>query len=306
MPLLPRPVLASIRRIRHGRDLTIRPSEARKALVSECQAVGVPKSGSKRVLSELLIQHGIASSAATVVQRHVRGRSARSRMRGLGALVPLSSCVNDTDFFTMEPVASQPRDQLYVHTAEDGKHYAFTWSSLRLLIESEDPLRNPYTREIMPSAVKALARTAPVHPKKRGVAPPREKRLELRAIDAFHAIDMLGFFTDHMWLWSLNARAITRWATVVSELWRYRLLLSDEAKSSIFPPHARGVSPSFARSRGRNLDDVRAGALTVIEQLTDAADDVVHKRQGALIALIALCAVSADAARAMPVMADVI
>ena len=307
MPLLPRALLAILRRVHYDVNLYNEVEETGAALSDECARRGLPKTGSKRWLHERITQYDIAVKCARRIQSLYRGVRVRNKYRALGALVPIEQCVNETDFFTMECLSKHPRNELHIHTSSDGKHYGFTWSSLRMLIDKEDPPRNPYTREIMPCGMGKLARLVEIPSAPRiSLSMSRDKHLEHRAIDAFHNIDMLGFFTDHMWFWALNTRALTRWATVVSELWRFRLELSDQAKAGIFPPHARGNGPAFKKARGRNLDEVRAGALTVIEQLTDAADDIVAKRQGALLVLIGLCAVSQEASRALPVISDVL
>lgn len=271
-------------------------------LSQQCAVAGLPKSGTKAVLKSRLIAVSVLTKAAITIQKEWRRSRAMASLRSLGKLCSIDECVNDTDFFTLEPLKSIPRARLFVHQDEDGRLYGFDWASLKkLLSNAEVPPVNPYTRLPLPSGLRSMAERVVSHGSDRSSAKwdgiPREKRLELKAVDAFQKIDDLGFYTDHHWLWNLNARMVTRWSNILRNLWLGSAGLDEEVKREIVP---EGIPIRFQSARGRDCQEVRHGAIKLIETLISSAKDIERRRQGAFLVLIALCAVSPEAATSMP------
>lgn len=56
------------------------------------------------------------------------------------------SCVNDTDFSTLDPLCEIPRDHLYCYTDTDKFTYGFNITSLIELLRNNNKISNPYNR----------------------------------------------------------------------------------------------------------------------------------------------------------------
>jgi hypothetical protein len=56
------------------------------------------------------------------------------------------SCVNDTDFSTLDPISEIPRDHLYCYTDTDKFTYGFNITSLIELLHNNQKISNPYNR----------------------------------------------------------------------------------------------------------------------------------------------------------------
>lgn len=56
------------------------------------------------------------------------------------------SCVNDTDFSTLDPLCEIPRDHLYCYTDTDKFTYGFNITSLIELLRNNHKISNPYNR----------------------------------------------------------------------------------------------------------------------------------------------------------------
>jgi len=56
------------------------------------------------------------------------------------------SCVNDTDFSTLDPLSEIPRDHLYCYTDTDKFTYGFNITSLIELLHNNQKISNPYNR----------------------------------------------------------------------------------------------------------------------------------------------------------------
>jgi hypothetical protein len=117
--------------------------------------------GSKQRMIERIARFFTMDSSIIHLQKIARGRFVRQNliMRG-PALKNRSICVNNTDFYSMEPVAEIEFDQFFSYSRETptGKYvYGFDHNSLLELLKNRTSrLQNPYNREDMTSIIPAI------------------------------------------------------------------------------------------------------------------------------------------------------
>jgi hypothetical protein len=122
------------------------------------KGLGLKISGNKSKLVERLQTHKIQATRVIDIQRAFRGYMARLWIRlKKGNQKP---CVNEADFYTMEPIDEIPF-YYYIHYTEDKSqtNYTFNIMSLCTMISKSGKFENPYTRENMkPTCGSKLAK----------------------------------------------------------------------------------------------------------------------------------------------------
>ena len=114
------------------------------------------QSGTKATLVQKLDRFFKTHLAARTIQKMVRGRFVHLcfhlHYRG-NAFVDRTLCVNETDFFTMEPLNNIPFQQFFSYTDNHAFTYGFDIQSLILLHRAKEKLINPYNRVAFPEDV---------------------------------------------------------------------------------------------------------------------------------------------------------
>ena len=108
------------------------------------------QTGTKSTLIQKLQHFFKLHLAALTLQKIVRGRFVRhvlhNHYRG-AAFFDRKRCVNETDFFTLEPLHEIPFQQFFSFTDDHAFTYGFDIQSLILLHRTKEKLINPYNRE---------------------------------------------------------------------------------------------------------------------------------------------------------------
>ena len=118
-------------------------------------------SGNKPILSERIEAFFNKHKMANIIQKHFRGYLVRFLYQ---KREPAINCVNETDFYTMEPLSEIKPPFLYIYKEECKISYGFHLSSLYALIYSslsnnvekdaiKNVVKNPYNRSNMPTEV---------------------------------------------------------------------------------------------------------------------------------------------------------
>ena len=104
-------------------------------------------SGSKTVLIERVQSHFRRTGAIIQIQKHMRGFLVRRcfRLRG-PAHKDRSLCVNESDFYTLEPLVEIPYQEFFSYTDEQEFTYGFNIQSLITLYKKRGKITNPYNR----------------------------------------------------------------------------------------------------------------------------------------------------------------
>jgi hypothetical protein len=269
-------------------------------------------SGNKYELTKRLFEHLFLSNAAIVIQRAARNYLLRSYLTAKGpAFIKRSICVNDSDFFTMEPVNEIPHSQFISYTDSDKMVYGFDMLSLHNMIsKSSKPYRNPYNRNELPEELlmncKKISKLSSFFGETNVVIQEEEvvdeiKLLELRTLSVFQEINELGNYADHNWLWSLPRVLLIRYIRELYDIWVYRANLTDEIKRQICPPTGNpflGVSLHVVPTLDRNK--LIQESLTIIQSMVITSGDMPSRALGANYVLSALTLVNENAAMSLP------
>jgi hypothetical protein len=114
--------------------------------------------GTKHVLTDRLRTYLIQEGSAVHIQRVVRGHFVRYsiRLRGV-ALKNRKMCVNDSDFYSLEPLENIPFLEFFSYTDPDNFTYGFEIESLYAYLKRKTRnVKNPYNRGNMDAVVMSI------------------------------------------------------------------------------------------------------------------------------------------------------
>lgn len=116
-----------------------------KALARYCK---LRITGTKPELVERIEMHFKKNKSASVIQAVFRGHLVRFSIRLRGcALKERTKCVNDSDFYTMDPLNEIEYNDFYSYVDKQSFIYGFSVSSLIALFKRKGHITNPYNRE---------------------------------------------------------------------------------------------------------------------------------------------------------------
>jgi hypothetical protein len=284
-----------------------------KFLKEMCRHYKQKISGNKHELVVRLYNHLRLSSSIVKVQRVWKKYLLKvyNKLRGPGRF-NRKLCVNETDFFTMEDIASVPFSDIYTYRDKKGQVYAFEITSIfNLFKKGTSRTTNPYNRDPFPTHVrddlkrilqisKVLGEAIDVSIEEPETIP-IEKQLELRATGLFHAIDSLGNYTDPAWFNNLQRIMLIRFIRELSDIWNYRAQLSHQIKREICPPYGNPFGSLNMRALPVYPEDqIKRIALNIIETMVKQGATESNRSLGANYVLCALTLVSPEAAESLP------
>jgi hypothetical protein len=104
--------------------------------------------GKKPELIERIETHFKKNKNASIIQRVFRGHLVRFSIRLRGcALKQRTVCVNDSDFYTLDPINEIEHNDFYSYVDKQQFIYGFSVSSLIALFKRKGYITNPYNRE---------------------------------------------------------------------------------------------------------------------------------------------------------------
>jgi hypothetical protein len=304
------------------------------------KGLGLKISGNKSKLVERLQTYKIQATRVIDIQRAFRGYMARLWIRlKKGNQKP---CVNEADFYTMEPIDEIPF-YYYIHYTEDKSqtNYTFNIMSLCTMISKSGKFENPYTRENMkPTCGSKLAKIIrltmilfpdneiiselkevyvgdkiQVQSGRQSVRVTNETRQNVRPIqepisidrritELFIAIDTLGHYTQKEWFLQLSNTQVCTLVMRINALWA---TTTSDVRRDISP----NVSPFSVQNTGvtrmsldRTLDENRLIAVKVGESLIYNGINNEYKIMGVMFFLTGLTTVSYAARLQMPWLYD--
>ena len=304
--------------------------DLRKYKIPELKRVsrenGLFVSGSKPLLIERIQRHFLQTARIIYTQSCVRRYLAMTRVRMRGPALFLTKrklCVNDTDFYTLEPISEIEPTNFYSYQDDKGLVYGFDVKSLQMMYESQGSIMNPYNRFEFSGRSLHHIKTLIGKPKNRSDAEAeleifermyelRTRSLETRITDLFYEIDRLGNYTVSSWFSRLSREQSLYMYKRIRALWNYRAGLEDDTKRAICPffdpftfrlGRYTGVLNS-ERERTLTEIDCRKMCVILMENLIYTGRDDITKNLMTAHILSALTLVSADAKNALPWLYD--
>lgn len=230
------------------------------------------------------------------------------------------NCVNDTDFYTLEPMDEIP--YLYFIKYVDVSHnvnYGFNIKSLCTLASKNSKFENPYNRENMKNPfgttmIKTVKLTNILFPGNdllnESVTLPQEQTreqaffayydglnqipLEQRITDLFIHIDSLGNYTNREWLTGLNQDRLYYLVLKINQLWHR---IPNASRMRICPY----ISPFSTDVFGTLPPQITIEMVVrMVAILTHSGIDNDNKQLGAMYFLSGLTLVSQNARNQMP------
>ncbi len=276
-----------------------------------CKHYKLPRSGSKDQLIKIIYNYLYFSNAVVKIQKMVRGFLIRkiNAMRG-PAFFKRSLCVNDSDFFSLEPLKKIPITQFYSLKDTDGFIYGFDILSLWQLFKQSTTVQNPYNRQIFPLNTYLVLQkliylskniNQKINIKMEDSNIDIEKQLELRIIELFQFINTLGNYSDHSWFLNLDKTYLIRFCRELYDIWNHRAQLTEEIKSNI-SPHGNPFRSMLIHSLDstQSIFNIRKTIITVMENMIYHGVTNDDKSLGAYYILAALTLQSPVAAAALP------
>jgi hypothetical protein len=274
-------------------------------------------SGNKVELKER-IEHQVKKVlSAITIQKTFRRRLVSKWFKLKGTR---ENCVNDTDFYTLEPMNEIP--YLYFIKYVDTTHnvnYGFNIKSLCTLASKNSKFENPYNRENMKTPfgtnmVRVVKLTNILFPQNdlltESITLPSEQTreqvfnayyeglnqmpLEQRITDLFIHIDSLGNYTNREWLTQLNQDRLYYLVLKINQLW-HRIPNSSRMRIC---PYISPFSPDIFEPLPIQITIDMVVRMATI--LTHSGIDNDNKQLGAMYFLSGLTLVSPNARNQMP------
>jgi hypothetical protein len=222
-------------------------------------------------------------------------------------------CTNSDDFISMEPIIEINFHQFISYKDVDGFIYGFDINSLHnLFLKSEEDIKNPYNRNLIPENVfkniRSLIRLSKIlridinlnfEDDTKKVS--NEKAIELKALSIFQMIDSLGNYSNANWFLSLNRFQMIKFIRELIDIWNYRAQIPTETKRNVCPlgDPFRHLSIQYIHTE-QNLWNVKKVLLDIIEKFVNSGRDRDSKALGAYYVLGALTLVNTEAATSLP------
>ena len=196
--------------------------DLRKRTIPELKRIarenGLFVSGAKPLLMERIQKHFSRIKRIVYSQSCVRRNLVLARLKIRGpALAPSKRklCVNDTDFFTLEPISEIEPDNFFSYQDDKGHIYGFDVKSLSMMYDSQGSLMNPYNRYVFTGNTLLRINALMGKPKTRTndeaemetfnrLIELRTKPIETRITELFYEIDRLGNYTVSDWFSRLS------------------------------------------------------------------------------------------------------
>jgi hypothetical protein len=253
--------------------------------------------------------------SSTKIQRIARGFMTRrffSRFKEYNK--DRNSCVNESDFYTFEPIPEIPYFHFVSLQDTDGKIYGFNYKSLKQYFKhspEKKEVENPYNRSKFPSSFISSVNELSSKFSKYGINIKEEEepespltieqQVQLRVVKLFHEIDLLGNYSDLNWFMSLSVTRLFDFINQLYDIWFYRAQISQETKNNIYPPFGNPFNGIHIHANQiTNINVLKNQVLELLERFVYFGIDRDSRSLGVFYVLGALTLVNHNAAVTLP------
>lgn len=279
-----------------------------------CGHYKLKKTGNKDQLIYTIYNFLKFSLHANKIQKIFRGGVIRKLNYYKGpATLNRSLCVNESDFYTFEPLKDVSYDQFFSFKDKDNFVYGFDIKSLFHLISiDKEKSLNPYNRNVFPDNIishfkrirslsKRILRVIIDVKIEEDTNLSDEKKYELRIIEVFQKINSLGNYSDSKWFSDLDRQQSIIFIRELLDIWTYRAQLSVQVQREICPPNGNPFyNVNFHYINTWNIKEIQAYSLKIIENLVNCGISDEAKSLGAYYVLASLTLVSQNARNSLP------
>ena len=229
------------------------------------------------------------------------------------AFIKRMLCNNPYDFLTGDSMKDIPYNQFISFKDIDGFVYGFDIVSLYNLLIRTVGAKNPYNRNEMPLGVKQTLKSYirlsdilgigfSLVVKDDEVEMSDEKMTELKIIEVFQNINLLGNYSDASWFLSLNRSGLITFIRELMDIWNYRAQIDISIKRNICPPYGNLIDNINIHTIyiELNVKVIQQRILPILSALVNSGVDNDFRALGSYYILSALTLVSQEAANALP------
>ena len=250
-------------------------------------------SGKKQELITRIEEYFIKLNSAIKIQSLFRKYLSNKLLRSRGpALRNRSLCINESDFYTLEPLSEIHHSNFFSYMDASGFIYGFELNSLITMLRKQGTIVNPYNRNKVDfsivKTIKYLDKLTKIIYKKSSsehignnidnsfitdnqslsnrqnmllkIHNIRTKDITTRINELFIEIDLLGNYTQSAWFSNLEKNHYLKLILDLYEIWNYRSNMSINVRNHICPyfnPFNDGLESVYAirniyMNNGRN------------------------------------------------------
>lgn len=280
-------------------------------------------SGKKSILVDRIFNHFHKVRVTVNMQSYYRKKLVNRIFQLKGpALKKRTICVNDTDFYSLEPLENIEFNDFFSYTDDKNFTYGFDVNSLLILMKKPGNIKNPYNREMLSHDVIMRITTISklqkyMYPRKRALSIEQNniredviERMKLtrlledddRINKLFYEIDLLGNYTSSSWFSNLTIDSLLNLIRYIYDFWNIIPAVTKRKICPHFNPFQEGLrNTNFGlRENMENVNYVKRACITVMENMVYTGINSEYKQIGTLHVLRALTMVSIEARANLP------
>lgn len=225
-------------------------------------------SGKKQDLITRIEQYFIKLNSTIKIQSLFRKYLSNKLLRARGpALKERNLCINESDFYTLEPLSEIHHSNFFSYMDASGFIYGFELSSLITMLRKQGTIMNPYNRNNIDfsivKTIKYLDKLTKIIYKKSSngrienntdysfttdnqllsnrqnmllkIQAIRNKDIPTRINELFIEIDLLGNYTQSVWFSNLEKNHYFKLILDLYQIWHYRSNMSINVRNNICP-----------------------------------------------------------------------
>lgn len=246
-------------------------------------------------------------------------------------------CVNDSDFYTLEPISEINHRNFYSYMDKHGFIYGFDLNSIITLLQQGKYI-NPYNRKTIENThinqIFSLSNLTSIIYHNNNtinenndnqenveqyqntiisthnsnsilqiitnqIRELRLKNINTRIQELFIEIDLQGNYTQSSWFSDLDLNGYNKLTATIFSIWNFKLNSNPNLRKMICP-YYNPLLFEINLYNFNNIDGSRLFCLSIIENIVYGTNDIENKKLGILYVLIALTHASEPARISMP------